>query len=185
MSTPFFITGLPRSRTAWFAIATSTDRSVCHHEPHYGDFETAAELWAMQSRYEFVGIADAGLGMHLRRILDEVGPRTLIIDRDPMAVASSLRKYMGLSEVRLGPGWYPAVLARLKVLVEALAVEHPLIKRVAFDDLKDIYTLRDCFDWLMPGCKPLNLTQLMHMNIQSDLGYNLAKLSRFRDPSAA
>lgn len=36
MLRPFFVTGLPRSRTAWLAALLTTDRSLCLHDPEKG-----------------------------------------------------------------------------------------------------------------------------------------------------
>lgn len=33
MNPPFFITGLPRSRTAWLAAWLTTDSAICYHDP--------------------------------------------------------------------------------------------------------------------------------------------------------
>lgn len=169
MAHPFYIGGLPRSRTAWWAVATTTANSICHHEPGpgIGAYEDARALWEAPSDLS-VGISDAGLGLHLRRILDEIGPKTLIVVRDSEAVLASIARYTGLSAEAARP------LANQ--LLDVLAVvDHPLIMRVPFEALHSEAVVRDCMAWL--GVEPLNLPQLMHMNIQSDLSHNLARVS--------
>lgn len=162
----FFITGLPRSRTAWLAVVATTGAAICHHEPRSGDFASARDLWASG---DGVGISDAGLGLHLSRILAEIGPRVLIVDRDPDAVLASFERF---APDLVGE---PAALRfRLAQLQAALAIEHPLIRRVSFDALHDQQTVADAMSWL--GVAPLNLPQMMHLNVQSDLGHTLAKL---------
>lgn len=165
MPQPFLITGMPRSRTAWFAVACTTAAGICHHEPGRGEFDDAKHLLVNGD-----GISDSRLGLHLPRILDEIGPRTLVIDRNPDAVMASFARYSdtALAKVR---GFAKPRLARLR---DALVVDHPLVKRVDLAALDDIDTVRECMDWL--GVEPLNLEQLMHMNIQSDWAHNLRRL---------
>ncbi len=168
---PFFITGLPRSRTAWLSVVAG-----CVHEPGYGDMESARRIWSRP-----VGIADAGLGMHLPAILREFQPRTLIVERPQLEVMDSLRSYFG---AHIDPGWAPVVWDKLRDLFVALRVESPQIKRVAFADLDSIDVVRDALAWLgVP--EPRNLEGLMHMNIQSSLHHNLAKLRAFQEREAA
>ncbi len=167
--TPFFITGLPRSRTAWLAVASTTGNSICHHEPGFGDYESARDIWQAPSEVR-VGISDAGLGLHIRRIVDDIAPRVLIVDRDLEAVLASFERYAGMDLA----GSRDAVRDRLWDLRDALEFDHPLIRRVRFEDLTSQSVVTDCMAWL--GVTPLNLPQLMHLNIQSDLGFNLAKL---------
>jgi len=165
MPQPFLITGMPRSRTAWFAVACTTAAGICHHEPGRGEFDDAKRLLVNGD-----GISDSRLGLHLARILDEIGPRTLVIDRDPEAVMASFSRYSdtALAKVR---GF---ASRRLDGLRAALAIDHPLVKRVDLAALDDIDTVRECMDWL--GVEPLNLEQLMHMNIQSDWAHNLRRM---------
>jgi hypothetical protein len=56
--TPFFITGLPRSRTAWLANFFTTDHSFCYH-----DISRVGSVWAIleSTSSDFVGDSDSGL----------------------------------------------------------------------------------------------------------------------------
>ena len=166
MSTPFFITGLPRSRTAWFSVATSTPESVCHHEPTawLSDWPELVRLWT-ESKFRYVGISDSGLGMLLPSILDELRPRTLIIRRSVDQVETSLNQF-GISSPRLR--------RRLEALQDMLRIyeDHPLVRVIPYEEL-DYWAVSDAIDWLTPGTSQPMLHQLMHLNIQSDLGYNV------------
>lgn len=168
MSRPFFITGLPRSRTAWLSVVATNERAICYHEPGECDFPSAAFLWTQPCTIPFIGIADAGLGMHLTRILAEIRPRVLIVDRPIMDVLESARRFSGKDVA-------PDLEERLIALHDALQVSHPFILRVDYNQLQDETVVRDALAWLTPGVRPWNLPQLMHMNIQSDLGYNVVK----------
>ena len=147
----FLITGLPRSRTAWFAVATGA-----LHEPFSREGFSFFPKWADG------GISDSGAGSVLGAIIHDFKPRTLVIDRPMGEVVISLRDY-GV--------WFDGAEGLLGRLYQALQYDHPLIKRVAYDDLRDHRVMEGCMDWL--GVKVPNLHQLMHMNIQSDLAWNL------------
>lgn len=161
MSKPFFITGLPRSRTAWFAVAATTDDSMCHHEPttRFKRWEDCFVLWRT-GRHHYTGISDNSLGFHIRQIIAEAAPRVLIIDRDIEEVEASLDQALGFPRSN-----YCALLRRY------LDYTHPLIKRVAFDDLADGNTVVDCLEHLMPDLSfDLDrVAMLRHMNIQTDI----------------
>lgn len=59
MSAPFFITGLPRSRTAWLANLFTTDRSFCHHDLSCRVGSLKELLFLLRKRH--VGDSDSGL----------------------------------------------------------------------------------------------------------------------------
>lgn len=160
MKDRFFITGLPRSRTAWFAVACCVAGRHCVHEP-----------LGVDSFLDNLGISDSGMGLSIEFILNQYGPRTLIIERSLEGVVESLTAYFGGHL----PIPHEAGERRLAALQEALQYQHPLIKRVAYADLHSTKVLESCFEWLKVPIPP-GLEQLKHMNIQSDLGYNLAKL---------
>lgn len=144
---------------------------MCVHEPAVdpnGDFEGAKRIW--RSGDGKVGISDSTLGLHLSRIVTEIAPRTLVIDRPVDEVVRSYANYSGASE--RGVAFHHA--ERLADLKLALMVEHPLIKRVNFDDLENVAVVRDCLDWL--GVNGAMADQMMGMNVQVDYGKMLTKL---------
>jgi len=160
MPIPFLITGLPRSRTAWMAVAASNELSVCIHEPlRYVErwqhvFET---VWGM-SGFRYVGASDHGLGFHLPEIFRRLTPRTLIIERPIAEVEASL--------ARIGiPGSNFCDL-----LMEALnGFDHPLIMRVPYADLADTEVVGRCLAHLMPfnPVSAARIEALQKMNIQA------------------
>ena len=158
----FLISGLPRSRTAWFAVATGA-----LHEPlsRFGYWPIGVQ-----------GISDSGAAIHLKRILTEgVGPaneppRTLIIERERAKVMQSLRRYVG----GLPMDW-SKVDAYLDQALRGLAVESELIRRVSFDSLADVEVVRDCLAWLEVK-EPPQLEQLMTFRVESMLSHNLQLL---------
>jgi len=173
MSKPFFITGLPRSRTAWFATIATTAISICHHEPTAGSLEPALKLWRGDSSYPYTGISDAALGLHLGRILSELRPQTLVIRRPIQEVAYSMFRYTD--------GWVDLDHRKLGEHLHAVEMQldkfatHNRVLTIDYNSLHSTEVVKDCLAWLIPGCKPINLEQLMHMNIQSDVRYNVAR----------
>lgn len=155
----FFITGLPRSRTAWMAAACMTAESVmCYHEPieDYPSWQEATRLWH-GVEYGATGIADSGLGFHLAEILAEYRPRTLIIERDSNEVAASLVPF-GVDPRRF-----------LEVLSRRLESSDILVKRVPFDQLDE--RMEECLRHLLPGIEidPQKVRQMQRFTIQVDV----------------
>ena len=171
---PFFITGLPRSRTAWMAVAATTADSVCKHEPtmHYASFEALLEWWAADV-HVLRGVSDSGLGMMLPEILNALGCRTLVVERPLEDVERSIYQLWDEHGV---VGNQLLVRRRLNALDEVLARHrrHRLVKVVDFDDLCSPHVVAEALDWIMPMVAAPNLRELVRMNIQADLRYSLA-----------
>jgi hypothetical protein len=165
MTQPFFITGLPRSRTAWFSVAAQHSKSICFHEPtvYMKNWRQLKSLWTDKGMS--VGVSDSGLGMMLPRILDEVKPKTLIIRRPLTEVVRSIERYFD----HYAPN--DLLMKRLISLNQALDVEHPLVRSIEYKDLNHD-TIEQALVWLTGGANPM-LHQLMHLNIQADLSYTM------------
>lgn len=157
---PFLITGLPRSRTAWMAAMASNDQSICIHEPlryvrHWQDvFET---VWGLECA-RYAGASDHGLGFHLREILERISPRTLIIERPIAEVEASLAR-IGVPKSNV-----------CDLLLETLnACNHPLIMRVAYDDLALWSVVARCLRHLMPEARisSARIRTMQTLNIQA------------------
>lgn len=157
----FLITGLPRSRTAWFALVTGAQ-----HEPisrlGYRRFKPS---WA-----DGAGVSDSGASLYLKEILADFAPRTLIVERDMGEVMTSFLRYASPFQIDRA-----SVSKTLWSMRRYLAgVESPLIKRVAFDDLNDIDVMCGALDWL--GLTVPRLDEAMHFRIESDLAWNVRQL---------
>ena len=159
MSKRFLITGLPRSRTAWLAVA-----SGALHEP----ISLHGPAWIADWQ-DGEGVSDSGAAPFLPFILKTVAPRTLIIERPRAEVVASLVAYFGRPDLE------GEIDALLDAPLRGLSVESPLIRRVDYHRLADLACVEDCLDWL--GCeRPKNLAQLSHMNIQVEPCYVKALL---------
>lgn len=163
MSERFLITGLPRSRTAWFSLVCN-----CPHEPiSRMGYKRFRPLWA-----DGTGVSDAGASLYLKEILADFAPRTLIIDRDMGEVMSSFLAYVSPLKIDTS-----ALAKQLWSMRRYLAgIESPLIKRVMYEDLNDLDVMKSCLAWL--GVNPSNLLDLMHFRIESDLSWNLAQIKK-------
>ena len=142
----------------------STPFSVCLHEPvkECSSFKELKALWLSLPVYR--GISDSGVVHQLPRIMKEIEPRTLIVDRAPSAVLASFRKYWGkpFDEEKV-----QRVLAGAYVMLNAYHV-HPLVKVVKFEALNDYDTAQECFRWLMPGNPHQMRKDFFHMQVNVD-----------------
>lgn len=176
MGLPFLVTGLPRSRTAWWSIVASTPVSTCTHEPmkHTANFDQLAEFWKIP-RFDFVGVSDSAVAPQLGRVLAEIGPRTLMVVRDRVDVEKSLDGYFaGCTFDRDAGARY------LQETEDQLSkwAGHDLVKCVRFEALADYDVVADCFNWLMPGNPFAPREELMHMNVQVALAYALTESAK-------
>jgi hypothetical protein len=172
-SVPFLVTGLPRSRTAWMSVLTTTAHSLCLHEPSaaFKDIEELRGFYDCDYP-NFIGASDSGLGFFLPWILENIRPHTLIIERDPQEVTESLCQ-LGLPRTNYA-----------YLLQEAIEPfrHHPLCLWVRFDRLDDRRTIEKVFWHLMPGV-PFDeerWAQLARMHIQVDLRKALQHYSLHR-----
>lgn len=142
----FLVTGLPRSRTLWMSSWLTTDTSICLHEPT----PRLQRIEDLRNEYEalegaFKGFSDSGLGFWLDWILQEIKPRTLIIDRVIADVEQSLvNMNLGLPKTNF-----------CSLLLEELTKykEHPLVLWVPYEELNS--RLEEIWNHLLPG-KPFD-----------------------------
>ena len=84
----FFITGLPRSRTAWFASFMSSGDVFCYHEA-LNRCKTKDEFYQkMKLPYRLIGNSDCGLAY--TDFLKKFNSPTVIIHRDKYEVLEDL-----------------------------------------------------------------------------------------------
>jgi hypothetical protein len=159
-SKKFLITGLPRSRTAWWAALTSTVEGVmCFHEPCSvsPSWEQSLDVWAT-SGYNQIGIADSSLGFHLQEILLVHKPRTLVIRRSLSDVEQSLKDI----NIRT-PGY-------CKILSDRIlrCYGHELVKFVDYERLNSYEVVKECLLWLLPWTTIdlVKVRQFMDFNVQ-------------------
>ena len=173
-ATPFLITGLPRSRTAWLSVLCSTGQAICYHEP-IGGMRDISDIEALYKSefYKFVGISDSTLGFFLPWILKNVKPRTVIIERDMKEVMQSLFE-IGLPRSNL-----------VELLMDRLREfkDHPLVMWVPFEALKTKRVVQKIFWHLMPNSAfdEMRYEQLEKMRIAVDVKTIFAEAKRHKD----
>lgn len=160
MPEPFVITGLPRSRTAWMAVAAMSDQSMCWHEPSAwrGRWDCVFDLWR-NGAHRYVGVSDSILGFHLPEIIARAAPRILVIERDINQVEASG------AALGIAPSNYCTLLKA------ALAYADPSIERVPYAALTDDRTVAACLRHLMPDATidMDRIKALQRMNVQTDM----------------
>ena len=94
--TPFFLTGLPRSRTAWMAAFLTNGDVLCHHE--FLKDCTSREMFyeGMRAQHKRIGNSDSGLVItdFQTKFPDS---KTVIIERNPADVYASLSEIFDVS----------------------------------------------------------------------------------------
>lgn len=172
MNRKFLITGLPRSRTAWFSVAMRGKHSYCLHEPTADaqSYDDLLDMWS-HPNWEYQGVSDSALGYWLPRIMRDLEPKVLIVERPVDEVIASLERMVGYSVA----DWRPRI-ADLKAQLDGVG-SHPLIKRVDYRLLREPAVMMDCAEWLVPGHGPQALS-LQHMNIQQELCHSQAVARR-------
>lgn len=166
---PFYVTGLPRSRTAWLSVALSDwSQSACLHEPLLRWPDSSAETAAAElakTRTPFAGMSDSGLAVAAPDLVGLLPGPSLIVWRNPIQVLDSLTKYMPGSNV-------DELAGMLALLHHRLAIFHaryePMV--VQFDALSDINTMREIWHHLLPGVKfqRRRIESLQSMRIDPD-----------------
>lgn len=169
MKTPFFITGLPRCRTAWLANLFCTDTTVCFHDPRrenwYFNLQETAEATELR-----VGISDPLLTLSFPDLAVKYPEAPwLYIERDEKQAADSLLRYTRKSitllrrdierwfEVHRGPA------EELKVYPRTLVLN--------FDDLNREETVEQAWSHLLPEkpWQPLRWQVLKDLQVEQDL----------------
>jgi hypothetical protein len=144
----------------------------CRHEVtrETESFEDLVAKWPDNS-----GISDAALGFQLKRIVREIGPRTLIVERDIDDVMGSFLKYMADVPIRLR-----VLEDHLKLLQDRLEQVHsdPLVRRIRYESLSDLNAVKWAMAWLKPGVDTSRASDVMRMNVQVNRKHALEELTQ-------
>lgn len=146
--TPFLISGLPRSRTAWLSILFTHYPSFCLHEglSKFGDVGSMVKAFSMSGVP--VGDSDSGLTLFPDAVLSAAAAgqvRLAVIDRDAADV------YVSLNEFYKGSP-YSASDVMAKALPGHKAImASPDALVVKFDDLSDETKVAELYQHLIPG----------------------------------
>ena len=108
----FFITGLPRSRSAWLANWMTDKHSYCFHElAKYG--KDCYELnMVMKKRGEVtVGTADSSFPYYYKQFMQYIPGKIVVVERDPADVIESYEEDF---ETDMPPGLIDECLEKLE-----------------------------------------------------------------------
>jgi len=139
MAVNFYITGLPRSRTAWFANFFTYGDSFCYHEASkfwVHNKSLASVMSGADTRY--VGNSDSGLLLYFDEIIrDAPSAKWVIIKRDKNEVEKSLKRifkhgYTDVLDIASG------LLDRCAAITCAMVVDFDALRE--FDIMERIWT---------------------------------------------
>lgn len=157
----FFITGLPRSRTAWMAAFMSTGQAHCFHDV-LADCEPSGMRAKMNFGARWVGDSDSALTLFHKEVKQEF-PKApwLVIDRSVHDV------YASLSRIESVPCFAELMVYMATLLAETKRAVNPMVVR--FDQLDDEGTMREIVAHLCPGMEfnkeRFELFKLMNIQI--------------------
>jgi hypothetical protein len=165
----FFVTGLPRSRTAWLAnFLTHGPVSLCYHDILRVD--PKLERLNALSGYQFVGDSDSALLLEWPRWVKQFpGARWVVINRPMVECLESFmhrfnagRPYPGAPTKIVELTQVFHFCDRLKRIAErGLPAEQTL--KVEFADLNKEETIRRVWDWCLPGVEfPRERWEMLH-----------------------
>ena len=168
MRKPFFITGLPRSRTAWLANLFTTEESVCHHEPARGMGALLMDGW----RKSRIGISDASLVLQFAELREQYPDAPWVyVDRDPQQVIKSLVEFLRFNSPgnRISDSQLDSMV-RLH-LHHAASVQADAVRvlTVRYEVLDDEDAIRGIWAWLLPDGPEFDLDRwqvLRGLNVQ-------------------
>lgn len=156
---PFFISGMPRTRTAWCSAFFSGKFSFCFHDAtattRFGIEKLVTRFASVAEKYEFVGDSDSGL----LAIADKVSRRWpqapwVLIHREAEHVTQSYqRHFQGTSypcpELVADTREAIAVVERLYSDAKSVLGQRAL--EVKFEDLENEDAVKSVWDWCLPG----------------------------------
>lgn len=175
LKTPFFITGLPRSRTAWLANLFCTDSTVCFHDPREG-LNTLLERYPGQR----VGVADSTLPLKYGA-LREAFPEApwLYVERDPSECMRSFvrftRDYVKLLQRDLMRFWAMHHVASAAMRKDAGVLFIP------FGELHEAAAIGRAWAHLVPEV-PLNMARvevLQNLKVEQRISERIKELPRW------
>jgi len=146
----YFITGLPRTRTSWFANLFTTGISYCVHEPslrHKDSFGIREEVFQRPDEYK--GISDCMIPFYFDPLVETIeGYRLVIINRDIGEVFDSYAKWHGPKPFPAGE--VESNLIKLAKKIELLKGRHQHMS-VSFHDLDDRNLIEQIWYYCIPG----------------------------------
>jgi len=147
----FVITGLPRTRSAWFSAYLSQGPVYCHHEATFHGS-------SMDVPFDYVGNSDSGYIL-CPEWAEAQGPHKVVVIHRPVDEVEKSLASIGQKDTR----W---LLEQMEPSLQALDALH-----VDFHDINK--RIKDIHDYLgIPGYHPYRAALYSKMNIQSQYWRN-------------
>lgn len=145
---PFFITGLPRSRTAWLANLFSYENSFCFHEAlkHCSEVKDIKKVFNGVDK-KYVGDSDSGLPFFIDEVLDLFPDSKLVlVSRGVSEVIESLEKvFPDYSRLKIEK----LVIKTQDAINNMVDKYKPFI--LDFKDLNDMGACKLLWEYCVPG----------------------------------
>lgn len=156
MKTPFFVTGLPRSRTAWLSVLFTTEHVTCHHEA-IRFCENFGQYLDIMSGYGIDGDSSSALIPVADKVIAYWPDAPwLIVNRPPDECAASAAKVLG---IELQQALVMAYNDRKKLD----AINPARVMRIDFKQLDDEDGVKEAWEFLLPGM-PFNAARYHVLN---------------------
>lgn len=165
MKNHFFITGLPRSRTSWLANFFTYNNSFCFHEATRF-CSNMRDLKDMMDSHEAgnLGNADPAL-LYIMDDIKKSFPRSriLLVERELHETIDSFIDFYTSYAYKSIQEWIESLFEIMEHIKKKYEV-----KSVAHDDLNQMETCRDVWEYLVPGepfdVKRWNLLDELYIN---------------------
>jgi hypothetical protein len=170
---PFFVTGLPRSRTAWLSNLFTTGGLVCLHE---GLRHGVGKLVAQIKAGEVHGNSDSSIPLHWEPLFEFFPKaRWVIVERDPEEALASHVAFLEAGGLKVNPVRLRHAHREVLRQTERMlwAVPHLV---VPFSGLSDIETVRRVWEHCLPDrtFDAQRATWLQRLNVQQQLSAVMA-----------
>jgi hypothetical protein len=148
---PFFVTGLPRSRTGWLANFLTSQGALCVHEGLIHGVDPALRWLTRGGPNVRRGLSDSILPLYWTEVFQPFSSfRLVIVERDPEECWESLLDFLELNEVRVArvelEARFASVSAHLRDMI--MFCPHVLVK---FEELNEPEALLDIWEHCLPG----------------------------------
>lgn len=145
MINDFYITGLPRTRTAWFSALFTGHEMYCFHEvlKYADEIEDIPSI--INGRREFyVGASGSDFPFYFERVMSSPKAPVVVVERNIYEVRKSLRELFGDDD-------YELLLETNEKLEEVKNLPNVLV--VDYNDLDNENQIKKIWEHCIPGIK--------------------------------
>lgn len=164
---PFFVTGFPRSGTAWCANLLTSGGALCPHE--VTQWGPGGDIWMYSSEYR--GTADPSILVTTTMVQDNADAPVVWIRRDRATAESSFAKYIEKAGIEMPEGGITALFDRIETAAGLALVGRENVLVVDFDTLFTVESAEKIWKHCLPKL-PFDRVRakiLCGMNVQQDL----------------